>query len=57
MTPDIQHLALPFFDDVHRAIGADLVDWAAVQRVDETDDRAACREWVKLLGRSGWLRY
>ena len=57
MTPDTQHLVLPFFDDVHRALGADLVDWAAVQRVDETDDRAACREWVKLLGRSGWLRY
>ena len=57
MTPDTRHLALPFFDDVHRALGADLVDWAAVQRVDETDDRAACREWVKLLGDSGWLRY
>jgi acyl-CoA dehydrogenase len=48
---------LPFFDDVHRALAADLVDWAAVQRVDETDDRAACREWVTLLGNSGWLRY
>ena len=57
MTPSTQHLALPFFDDVHRALGADLVDWAAMQRVDETDDRAACREWVKLLGKSGWLRY
>ena len=57
MTPDTQHLALPFFDDVHRSLCADLVDWAALQRVDETDDRAACREWVKLLGDSGWLRY
>ena len=57
MTPNTQHLALPFFDEVHRALGADLVDWAAIQRVDETDDRAACREWVKLLGRGGWLRY
>ena len=54
MTPDTQHLSLPFFDDVHRALGADLVDWAAV---DETDDRAACREWVQRLGDAGWLRY
>lgn len=56
-TPATQHLALPFFDDVHRALGADLVKWAAVQHVDETDDRAACREWVSRLGDAGWLRY
>jgi len=57
MTPNTQHLALPFFDEVHRALAADLVDWAAIQRVDETDDRAACREWVQRLGDAGWLRY
>lgn len=57
MTPSTQHLALPFFDDVHRALAAGLVDWAAVQQVDETDDRAACCEWVQLLGAGGWLRY
>ena len=57
MAPNTQHLALPFFDDVHRALGADLVDWAATQQVDETDDRAACRDWVKRLGKDGWLRY
>jgi acyl-CoA dehydrogenase len=57
MTPNTQHLALPFFDDVHRALGAGLVHWAAAQRVDETDDRAACREWVQRLGEAGWLRY
>ena len=57
MTPNTQHLTLPFFDDVHRALGAGLVDWAAVQQVDETDDRAACREWVQRLGNAGWLRY
>ena len=44
MRPTVNHLNLPFFDDVHRALGADLVEWAAVQVVDETDDRAACRE-------------
>jgi acyl-CoA dehydrogenase len=25
--------------------------------VDESDDRQACREWVRLLGDAGWLRY
>jgi acyl-CoA dehydrogenase len=57
MTPNTQHLALPFFDDVHRTLAADLVTWAADQDVDETDDRAACREWVQRLGNAGWLRY
>jgi len=57
MTPSTTHLNLPFFDDAHRALVAGLVDWAAAQQVDETDDRAACREWVKLLGAGGWLRY
>ncbi len=57
MTPDTHHLALPFFDDAHRALGAGLADWAAAQNVDETDDRAECREWVKRLGSDGWLRY
>ena len=57
MAPNTQHLALPFFDSVHRALATDLVGWAATQQVDETDDRAACREWVQRLGDAGWLRY
>ena len=57
MTPNTQHLALPFFDDVHCSLAAGLVDWAASQQVDETDDRTACREWVQRLGDAGWLRY
>ena len=57
MTPNTQHLSLPFFDDVHRALATGLVDWAADQHVDETDDRAACLEWVRRLGDAGWLRY
>ena len=57
MRPDTLHLNLPFFDAIHRHMAAELADWTAVQRVDETDDRAACRDWVKLLGKSGWLRY
>jgi acyl-CoA dehydrogenase len=51
------HLTLPFFDSTHRELGNCLADWLPQQRVDETDDRAACREWVGLLGRNQWLRY
>ena len=57
MSPSTKHLDLPFFDDVHRTLASGLVDWAAAQKVDETDDRAACLQWVKLLGSGGWLRY
>jgi len=57
MKPTTTHLNLPFFDTLHGDLGAQLVDWASSQKVDETDDRKACREWVKLLGDSGWLRY
>jgi acyl-CoA dehydrogenase len=55
--PSTAHLALPFFDDAHRALAEGLVPWAAAQQVDETDDRAACRDWVQRLGAGGWLRY
>ena len=51
------HLALPFFDDGHRALAAGLSTWAPLQDVDESDDRRACRQWVRLLGDHGWLRY
>ncbi|MEJ8854980.1 acyl-CoA dehydrogenase family protein [Variovorax robiniae] len=55
--PSIAHLALPFFDDAHRALAQGLLPWAAAQDVDESDDRAACRDWVRRLGDGGWLRY
>jgi acyl-CoA dehydrogenase len=51
------HLALPFFDAVHRALAQRLAEWMPQQQVDESDDRHACRAWVKLLGDAGWLRY
>ncbi|MBP7536582.1 MAG: acyl-CoA dehydrogenase family protein, partial [Ottowia sp.] len=57
MTPSTDHLALPFFDAAHRDIAARLPEWAAAQDVDERDDRAACRDWVRRLGDAGWLRY
>lgn len=57
MKPTTAHLALPFFDDVHRALGPRLADWIGRQQIDESDDRQACREWVRRLGDAGWLRY
>jgi acyl-CoA dehydrogenase len=51
------HLLLPFFDKTHQEIGNCLAEWMPAQQVDERDDRAACREWVKLLGENQWLRY
>ena len=57
MKPTTDHLALPFFDVVHRDLGARLACWIPDQHIDESDDRRACREWVKLLGGQGWLRY
>jgi acyl-CoA dehydrogenase len=55
--PSTTHLALPFFDEAHRALARDLLPWCAAQEIDERDDRAACREWVRRLGEAGWLRY
>ena len=57
MTPPIAHLSLPFFDDVHRDLGVRLAPWIYDQGIDESDDRRACREWVRRLGDAGWLRY
>ena len=51
------HLSLPFFDDAHRDVAARLPQWASEQQVDERDDRAACRDWVRRLGEGGWLKY
>jgi acyl-CoA dehydrogenase len=51
------HLSLPFFDTTHRELGNCLADWLPKQHIDERDDRAACQEWVGLLGRNQWLRY
>ncbi len=51
------HLSLPFFDAAHRDIAARLPAWTSAQQVDEHDDRAACRDWVRRLGEGGWLKY
>ena len=57
MKPTTSHLSLPFFDEVHRELGQRLAEWVPQQHVDESDDRPACREWVRRLGQHGWLRY
>ena len=57
MKAPTKHLALPFFEDAHRKLAESLVAWVPAQQVDESDDRRACKEWVRLLGDGGWLRY
>jgi len=57
MKPSTGHLALPFFDEVHRELGQRLAEWIPQQHIDESDDRSACKEWVRRLGQHGWLRY
>jgi len=53
-----RRLALPFFDDAHRALARDLDAWCSAQQpVDHHDADAATREWVRRLGADGWLRY
>jgi acyl-CoA dehydrogenase len=52
-----QHLSLPFFEPQHREIANCLADWLPKQAIDESDDRAACQAWVKLLGANQWLKY
>lgn len=51
------HWSLPFFEARHRQLASDLDAWMQTQQVDESDDRAACQEWVRRLGAAGWLRY
>ena len=51
------HWELPFFDDRHRELAQALETWVAQQQVDESDDRAACRSWVRLLAEAGWLKF
>ena len=52
-----KHLSLPFFEAQHIEIGNCLADWLPKQSINESDDRAACKAWVKLLGANQWLTY
>ena len=55
----LDHLALPFFDDGHRALADELDDWAAQHLVgiDHHDTDRACRALVRALGDAGFLRH
>lgn len=52
-----QHTELPLFDAGHRELAGALAAWVPTQAVDERDDRAACRDWVRRLGQAGWLHW
>jgi acyl-CoA dehydrogenase len=55
----LAHLELPFFDDRHRALAAELDAWAArsLTAIDHHDTDAACRKLVRALGAAGFLRH
>ena len=57
--PDLAHLAWPFFDEAHGRFGRDLAAWAEqrVERyVDHKNVDRSCRDLVRALGESGWLK-
>ncbi len=57
------HLAWPFLDDAHRALGSSVTAWLADQPAsalagpEATAADDACRDWVRRLGEAGWLRH
>ena len=59
--PDHTFLDWPFFDAEHRALAPALALWAEREAAplahDERDVDATCRELVRRLGASGWLRH
>jgi len=58
--PDrLAHLALPFFEDGHRALAGELDGWAArhLTGIDHHDTDRACRTLVRMLGDAGFLRH
>jgi acyl-CoA dehydrogenase len=57
--PDKSYLDWPFFEPRHRALAERLDAWAAANlgQVDHADTDAACRAFVAMLGRDGWLTY
>jgi len=56
--PDRSFLDWPFFEDRHRALAAELGSWAAKHAAPhgDADVDAACRAFVRELGRAGFLR-
>ena len=56
---DKTFLNWPFFEDHHRALAAQLEDWATdkLASVDHSDTDTACRHLVTQLGQAGILNY
>ncbi|WP_323037071.1 acyl-CoA dehydrogenase family protein [Pararhodobacter sp.] len=56
---DKTFLDWPFFEENHRALSAELEDWAATELsdIDHSDTDAACRDIVARLGDAGFLRH
>ena len=55
-------LDLPFFEDTHRRMAAELGEWAAANLTDlkahaNNEVDATCRRLVAALGQAGWLGY
>lgn len=58
MHRDHSFLNWPFFEDKHRQLAEVLESWCQQNLpVSHDDVDAACKGLVKLLGRSGWLKY
>jgi len=59
MAGRLDHLQLPFFDDGHRALAAELDAWGAqqLQHIDHHDTDNSCRSLVRALGEAGFLRH
>jgi len=55
----VSFFSLPFFTDSHRLFARGLKKWAldTVAYDHERNVEDACRNYVKLLGTGGWLRY
>ena len=56
---DKTFLDWPFFDDRHRALAAEVEDWAgaSLAHVDHADADAACRALVRAMGDAGILTH
>ncbi len=59
MAGRLDHLQLPFFDDGHRALAAELDAWGAQQlkHINHHDTDSSCRRLVRALGEAGFLRH
>ncbi|MBV8117226.1 MAG: acyl-CoA dehydrogenase family protein [Candidatus Eremiobacteraeota bacterium] len=51
-------LALPFFDEAHRALAAQLERWVSLTRIadDEQEPETSCQAWVRALADEGLVR-